>query len=232
MSVSELLWRIGITFFMLLILTRIMGRKEISQMTFFNFVSAISIGTIAGSVVVNSSINFRNGLITLVSWTGITLLLGYIDIKSKKARKLIEGDPLIVIRNGKILEKAMKKARLDLDALNVKLREKNVFAVAEVDYAIFEIDGKLSVMKKTAQQPATKNDINMTSLTPSVVSIPTEVISDGNVNQNNLEKLNLNQGWLMQQLELAGVESINDVFYAEVQKDGSVYFDTYSDKLH
>jgi uncharacterized membrane protein YcaP (DUF421 family) len=122
-----------------------MGRKEISQMTFFNFVSAISIGTLGASLAIDSSISIRNGLIALIAWSAFTIITGFLDIKSPKFRLAVEGQPVIVIKNGKIMNRALRKVRLDLDALNTLLRKKNVFSVSDVNYAIFEIVGTLSV---------------------------------------------------------------------------------------
>ena len=207
-----------------------MGRKEISQMTFFNFVSAISIGTIGGSLVINNQLSIRNGLIALVGWTAFTLAIAYLDIKSMKSRKLIEGEPIIVIKNGMIMEKALQKTQLDIDALRVMLREKSIFSLKDVDYAIFETDGKLSVMKKENKMPVTKSEMN---IQPSNKIFPfaTEVISDGAINTNNLSRLNLNEQWLNQQLQQSGVQSVSDVFYAEIQTDGTLYIDTRGDNL-
>jgi len=232
MDVIELLLRLALAFTVLLVLTKIMGRKEISQLTFFNFVSAISIGTIGGSLAIDASLSVRNGLIALVSWTVFTVFLGYLDIKSKDVRSFIDGHPLIVVKQGKVLEDELRKARLDLDSLHVLLRKKNVFSLNEVSYAIFETDGTLSVMKKTGDQPFTKKDGNVVSNSPSVYPIPTAVISDGEINDANLQSLNLDQKWLHQQLKSAGVSSTSDVFYAEVQKDGSLYIDKRNDTIH
>ncbi|MFZ0477228.1 MAG: YetF domain-containing protein, partial [Halobacillus sp.] len=133
MDVIELLFRLALAFTVLLVLTRIMGRKEISQLTFFNFVSAISIGTIGGSLAIDASLSVRNGLIALVSWAVFTVFLGYLDIKSKDVRLAIDGQPLIVVKQGKVLEGELRKARLDLDSLHVLLRKKNVFSLNEVN---------------------------------------------------------------------------------------------------
>ncbi|MDQ0231642.1 uncharacterized membrane protein YcaP (DUF421 family) [Metabacillus malikii] len=141
MGLMELMLRVAIGFFVLFTLARIMGRKEISQMTFFNFVSAIAIGSITANLVVSRNLSIRNGVLALVGWAAFTLIMDVIDIKSKRARIITTGDPIIVIKEGKIVERALKKSRLDLDALNTMLRQKNIFAVADVDYAIFETNG-------------------------------------------------------------------------------------------
>jgi len=228
MSIAELTLRLLIAFVTLLALTRLMGRKEIAQMTFFNSVSAISIGTLGASLAIDDTLSIRNGLIALAGWSAFTLILGYLDIKSAQVHNAIVGRPVILIRQGRIMEGALRKARLDLDALSGLLRKKNVFAVADVDYAWFETDGSLSVMKKETRQPVTKGDMN---IQPADAVFPASmaVISDGRINQVNLTELNLNDHWLDQQLEAAGMNAVADVFYAEVHKDGTLYMDNKED---
>ncbi|MFC2947742.1 YetF domain-containing protein [Virgibacillus sediminis] len=231
MTIQELLLRIVLAFLTLLALTRIMGRKEISQMTFFNFVSGISLGTIGASLAVDSTLSIRNGLIALIGWTIITIVLGFIDIKSKPVRLAIEGQPRVLVKEGQIMEDEMRKVRLDVDALNALLRQKNVFSLAEVDYAVFETSGKLSVRKKQPYQSVTKSDFAIQQNTPILYPASTQIISDGEIVNSNLDKLKLDQEWVEEQLNLSGITSISDVFYAEVQRDGTLYIDKKNDTL-
>lgn len=232
MTKMELLLRLAIAFITLLILTRFMGRKEISQLTFFNFVSAIAIGTLGASLAVDNSMSITNGLIALIAWSAFTIIIGLLDIKSPKIRFAIEGEPRILIKKGQIMEHELRRVRLDVDALEALLRKKNVFSVSDVDYAIFETDGSLSVMKKENKQNVTKEDLKITQSNISAFPISTSVISDGKIKQENLKKLNLDQQWLEEQLENMGGYSISDIFYAEVQKDGTLYIDYRNDNLH
>ncbi|HWL23230.1 MAG TPA: DUF421 domain-containing protein [Ureibacillus sp.] len=231
MGTPELLIRLFMAFFVLFLLTRIMGRKEISQMTFFNFVSAISIGSITASLAVNDNLTIKNGFIALVGWTAFTLLMAFVDIKIKPLRKLTTGEPIIVIKEGKIMEQALKKTKLDMDSLSSMLRQKDIFSLSDVEYAIFESSGKLSVMKKENKQNVTKGDLSIPTQTK-IFPTATEVISDSMINTNNLARLNLDKNWLEQQLKSSGVTSIEDVFYAEVQPDGSLYIDQREDSMY
>ena len=232
MGVTEIIIRTLLSFLILLSLTRIMERKEISEMTFFNFSSGIAIGSIAGNLAFNHQLSILNGIISLIGWSLFTLLSGRIVIKSKKARKIIDGEPLIVIKNGKIMEKPLRKVNLDLDTLTALLRQKNIFSITEVEYAIFEITGKLSVMKKDNKQPVTKGDMNIVNPQKKLLPTITEVVSDGVINITNLEKLNLNTEWLNEQLLQAGIKTVSDVFYAEVQPDNTLYIDSKNDNLY
>ncbi len=232
MGYGELLIRITVSFFVLFILTRIMGRKEISQMTFSNFVSAIAIGEIAGTLALVPDIKIIYGVIGLVAWSFFTILMALIDLKSKNARIVIEGEPLIVIKKGQIIEKSLRKTRLSVDALNTMLRKKDVFSIADVEFAIFETDGELSVMKKEYKLPATKKDLNIETSEISISPIDAAIVSDGVMDQKNLTKLNIKPEWLEQKLQQAGVQDIRNVLYAEIQQDGNLYINKKNDILH
>ncbi|KMM39236.1 DUF421 domain-containing protein [Guptibacillus hwajinpoensis] len=224
MSMSELLLRLAVTFTVLFVLARIAGRKEISQMTLFNWVSSVAIGSLAANLVVNQDLRIFQGVIVLVAWLAIPILIGFIDIKFKGARKVTTGEPIIVIREGKIMEHSLRRTRLDIDTLRTLLREKNVFQLSEVDLAIFETNGKLSVLKTDPHQFVTRNDMNVLSK-PKHFPIAMEVISDGVVNIKNLVMLNRDEKWLVEQMERAGATSPSEVFYAEVKTDGTIHVD-------
>ncbi|WP_163579227.1 YetF domain-containing protein [Gracilibacillus saliphilus] len=231
MDFTELTLRIIATFLFLLFLTRIMGRKELRQLTFFNFVSGIAIGSIAASLVVNQNLDIWAGIYALSAWAILTIIMGLIDIKSKTARTVIQGQPVILIKQGKIMEDEMRKARLDIDALNGLLRKKNIFSITDVQYAIFETDGTLSVMKKEEKQTLTKGDRNIQVVKTEPFPIATEIITDGKINKKNLSKLNLDENWLEKQLKQASVNDISDIFFAEIQKDGTLYIDLRDDGI-
>ncbi|MCM3213659.1 DUF421 domain-containing protein [Niallia taxi] len=223
MELPNLLLRLTVSFFVLLFLTRIMGRKEISEMTFFNFASAIAIGEIAASLVVDDQLSISNGIYALIGWSLYTILMSYLDIKTLKGRQLLTGSPIILIKEGKILEQALHKCRLDLDTLKAMLRQKDVFSIAEVDFAIFETDGKLSVLKKDSGSSITNK--NMYKVKNKLIPFPLEIILDGNIKEENLINSGFDNNWLIAQLQRAGIHSISEVFYAEVQTDGSLYID-------
>lgn len=153
----------------------------------------ISIGTLGASLAIDPSISITNGLIALVAWSVFTIFMSVLDLKSPKFRYAIGGQPIILIKKGKIMDEALRKVRLDLDALNALLRKKNIFSISDVDYAIFELDGTLSVMKKDSKQTLTKSDMSINQANVNVFPISTSVISDGEINQENLKKLNLDR---------------------------------------
>ncbi|MGV3263617.1 MULTISPECIES: YetF domain-containing protein [Cytobacillus] len=225
MTVNETILRVTISFLVLFLLARLMGRKEIGQMTFFNWATAIGIGSIAGNLAVNESTRIKDGVISLIVWTLFTILMDMLDLKSKQGRTVTTGEPLIVIKAGRIMERALKISRVDLDELQALLRQKDIFSLTDVDYAILETNGELSVLKKESQQPVTKNDLNIMSQKKDLIPLPTEVIADGKVNSKNLSKLKLDNNWLDRELQKAKIHSAEDVFFAQVQQDGTLYID-------
>lgn len=229
MSMDELLdihfWetivRTTLSFVVLLILARLMGKKQISQLTFFHYVTGITIGSIAAEIAAQHETPFVDGLLAMFWWAMLTLLMSYIALKSRRARVILDDQPTIIMYEGRIVEEAMKKSRLHLNDLNMMLREQSIFSIKDVQYAILETNGNLSVLKKAGQEPATKKDVNAPA--PEAKYIPTEIISDGKIIKNNLTELNLTEEWVYEQLKKQGIGKVDQVFYAEIQTDGSLY---------
>lgn len=218
-------WEISLrtvsAFLVLLLLARFMGKKQISQLTFFHYVTGITIGSIAANIAGESETPFLNGMIAMVMWAVLTIIANFLTFKSHKVRILLDDQPTIVIKNGKIVEKALKKMRLSFNELNMMLREQSIFEMKDVHYAILETNGMLSVLLKPNEEAATKKDLKISSPLPKY--IPTEVITDGQVLTKNLMELNLTEHWLRKQLEKQGIGKPEHVLYAEIQGDGRLY---------
>ncbi|MFC5604570.1 DUF421 domain-containing protein [Sporosarcina koreensis] len=219
----EMIGRASTSFIALLILARFMGNKQISQLTFFHYVTGITIGSIAAEIAAQTETKFYDGMLAMIWWAILTILVNYLTVKSKKARKLVNASPTIIISKGKISEKSMKKVRLTLNELNMMLREQSIFSVADVNYAILETNGQLSVMKKSAQETATRKDVKAPGKDPKY--IPTEIISDGKLIKENLTELELSEEWVYDQLKKRGIGKIENVFYAEILGDGNLHVD-------
>ncbi|QOS92720.1 DUF421 domain-containing protein [Brevibacillus sp. JNUCC-41] len=201
-----------------------MGKKQVSQLTYFNYITGITIGAVAASITIDTSIDMVDAFVSLIGWSVLTILVSFINLKSPKTRIILDGEPTIVIKDGKILEKALKGEKLNMDDLSMLLREQSIFSMQEVNYAVLEPNGQLSVLKKVDSQSVSKKDI--TYVKP--LYIPTEIIVDGKIIPHNLSKLSLNQNWLETQLQQFGV-CLQDVFYAEIQSDGTLYIDKRQD---
>lgn len=217
----EMLARTTASFFVLLVLARIIGKKQISQLTFFHYITGITFGSIAAEISSQKETPFWDALISLIWWAVLTMLISFISLKSKKIRVLVDDKPMILIYDGKISDANLKKARLHSDELTMLLREQSIFSVDEVMYAVFETNGMLSVLKKPAFANATKEDAKADLTMPKY--IPTEVISHGKIIAENLIELNLTEEWLLKKLKRKNVDSVQDVFFAQVLEDGSLY---------
>ncbi|MFM9278599.1 DUF421 domain-containing protein [Paenibacillus jiagnxiensis] len=224
----EILIRTVAALVLLLFIAKILGKQTISNMTFLDFVTSITVGSIAANLSFNESINWRHFILAFTVFTLASLLLSVLALKSRKWRNRISGAPTVMIEDGKILEDNMRKMRYTLDSLNQALREKDIFNVDEVKYAVLEDNGKLSVLRKEKYQHATKQDVMHA---PADEHFPVELIMDGQVIDKNLQKSNLTREWLEQELQKKG-KSISDVFYAVRGTRQQLFFDYYKDQVN
>lgn len=226
-SFVEMIIRTTVTFSVLLLLARILGKEQLSQLTFFNYITGITIGSIAGEIASHDDTHYLNAITSLIWWSILTIIVSFISIKSAKAKSLLDDKPMIVIKNGKILEHELKKSRLPIGDLNMLLRMQGIFSVKDVHFAVLETNGELSVFKKVAQQSATKQDVKAQIVVPKYM--PCTIISDGKIVKQHLLGLDLTEEWLMKQLKKHGVNSVEQVFYAEIESDGTIYMDLRED---
>ncbi|WP_035284431.1 MULTISPECIES: DUF421 domain-containing protein [unclassified Clostridium] len=215
------LYKTTIIFVVLMILTRILGKKQVSHLTYFNYVTGITVGSIAANMISESTEPFMDDFAGLIWWCLLTYLSGYIGLKSGNLRRIIDGQPSILIKKGKIIKSSLKSSHINMDDLLMALRVQNVFSIAEVEYAILEPNGQVSVMKKPKEQQVTKSDMKISA--PGLKYIPSEIIVDGKIIYDNLRELNLSENWLNTQLKLQNISSIEDIFYAEIQSDGTLF---------
>ena len=226
-SFVEMIIRTTVTFSVLLLLARILGKEQLSQLTFFNYITGITIGSIAGEIAAHDDTHYFNAITSLIWWSILTIIVSFISIKSAKAKSLLDDKPMIVIKNGKILEHELKKSRLPIGDLNMLLRMQGIFSVKDVHFAVLETNGELSVFKKVAQQSATKQDVKAQIVVPKYM--PCTIIGDGKIVKQHLQGLDLTEEWLMKQLKKHGVNSVEQVFYAEIESDGTIYMDLRED---
>ncbi len=214
-----------VVYILLLVSTRVIGKKLLEQMTFFDFVTGVTIGTITGAFVVNNA----KGYWVLLSPVYLTLLViatGFLSFFSLRARKIVQGEPVVIIQNGKILEKNMRKLRYNLDDLEKQLRSAGTFDIGEVEFAVLETHGKLSVLKKSQYLPVTPADLNLST---GYKGLASEIIKDGVVLDQNLRQNHLDFAWLYRELGKAGVNDISDVVLASLQTDGTLWLDVKQD---
>lgn len=224
----EIIIRSICTFGLLLVGSKLLGKQTIAQMNIFDFIATIAMGAIAANIAFNTKIKALHLLLSFCIFVVVVYLISFISLKNKKARKFFAGNPTIVIENGKILEQNMKKMRYTLDYLNQQLREKNVFNIEEVLFAIVEVNGELSLLKKPPYRNVTKQDLAISAHKEE--KLPVELIMDGKIVEKNLEQNDLSQFWLNEELKKRKLH-INEVVYAVLAANGNIYIDTYKDNI-
>lgn len=195
---------------------RIMGKRQIGQLQPFELVVAIMIADLAAVPMENAGVPLISGLVPIFALLLAQLSLSYITLKSERARALVCGSPSIVIQNGRIDYQELTKQRLNLNDLLEQLRDKNLANVTDVEFAILETTGHLSVIPKSQKRPVTPEDLHLS--TP-YEGIPLTLIMDGHIHHQNLSKANLDLPWLRSQLEAAVLQA-EDVLIASLDTQG------------
>lgn len=217
-----------IFFIVLIVLTRILGKKQISEISFFEYVSGITIGSIAGEVIMGLDSNIGHGVLAITVFALITLLVDIVSLKSKKFRDLVEGKRTIIIKDGKIMEDNLKKEKYSISEIDSLLRQKNVFNMADVEFAILEPKGDLSVLLKKENRPLTPKDMNLKVANDKA---PQTIIMDGTIVNDALAAAGKDRKWLHTELDKLGV-TIENVFLGQVDSYGGLTVDVYDDKMN
>lgn len=211
----------------LLITTKILGKKQISELSFFEYVSGITIGSIAGEVITGLESNPYHGALAIAMFGLVTLLVDFLSLKSKTFRDTVEGRGTVVIKDGKILEDNLKKEKYTIDEISALLRQKNIFRVADVEFAVLEPRGNLSALLKKENRPVTLKDLQIKAANEKE---PQTVIMDGSILDEALRSSGKSRGWLQLELEKLGV-TLPNVFMAQVDSYGELTLDIYDDTL-
>ncbi len=209
-----------VAFVLLMAVLRLMGRKAISQMTFIDFGVAVTLGSVTADLAIGNNHNELAVAVVLVSFGLIVLFIDYLHIKSYKFRRFINSEPLTVIENGELNNKNMRRTHLTIADLNAVLREKNIFNIADVEFAVLESDGELSVLQKSQKKPLTPSDLNLPT---TYNGLTADLILDGRIMNENLSSVNLDENWLKNELKTQGIGNYRDVFYAGLDTSGKLY---------
>ncbi|WP_336758434.1 DUF421 domain-containing protein [Paenibacillus sp. USHLN196] len=214
-----------IAFLTLIIYTRVLGKQQMGNLTYFDYINGITIGSIAGTFATDLSSKAWIHFVALTIFTIITIVFQFLTLKNRTLSKLMDSDPTLVIQNGKILEQNLHKMRVKFDELTVMLRQKDVFDITTLDYAIMEPDGSLSVVLKPENQPLTAKDMHMH---PPKSKLMTELIIDGVLIKQNLSERNKDIQWLTEQLKKQKV-TIQDIAFAAILPNDKLYIDLFDD---
>ena len=203
----------------LFVLARIMGKKQISQLSFFDYVSGISIGSIAANFAVDATVNYYKGITSLIVYALFPIALSYISLKSYKARKLLDGVPTILIQNGFIIEKNLIKTKMNIDDLLEECRTKDAFDISEVEYAILETSGKVNVLMKSANQPVTPKDMNLPT---QYEGLCTNIIIDGKILLGHLHSAKKDKAWLITELKKQNINHYHKVLLGYLDSENTL----------
>ncbi len=190
-------------YIIVLIVMRLMGKREIGQLQPFELAISIMIADLASIPMTESGVPISNGIIPILGLLVMHLLISLINLKSLKAREIICGKPRILIYRGKIDEKALKKERFTINELQERLRKSNVMYLGDVEYAILETSGDLSVIQKPEKRNTIPEDFN---ITPEYEGISYDLVIDGKVMVDNLKKIGKDYRWLKKQVEKFNIE--------------------------
>lgn len=190
--------RVSIIYILVLVVMRLMGKREISQMQPFELVIAIMIADLASVPMADTGIPIFNGIIPILALLLFQLIISIINLKSIKLRKIICGQPRILIYRGKIDEQALKKEKITINELQERLRQKDIFTIGEVEYAILETNGEVSVIQKPEKRNTIPEDFG---IVPDYEGIPYDLIIDGKIMYENLRKIGKDEKWLENQVK-------------------------------
>lgn len=192
----------------LFIIAKVMGHKQMSQLDFFDYITGITIGSIAAELATELEKPWKPFAAMLI-YGAVAVLLTLITSKLPRMRKFINGTPTIIMSNGKLYRKNLKKAKLDLSEFMVMCRQEGYFDLNDIAVAVFEYNGRLTVLPKATKRPVNPSDIN---IVPPPDSISTELIMDGRILHENLKRMGLNPEWLKKELAVQGYKSEKQIF--------------------
>ncbi|MBU7591070.1 DUF421 domain-containing protein [Metabacillus halosaccharovorans] len=211
----------------LFLITKLLGKKQLSKLSFFEYIVGITVGDIAGTITMDIELNILNGVVSILIWTLFPLVISHISLKSKKFRDVVEGKATTFIQDGKILEENLKYEKYSTDELLEQLRKKNIFQVSDVEFAILETNGELSVLLKKEKQPTIWEDFFGEG---PKLKTPLTIIMDGNYLESAIYEGGYSLDWVRSKLQ-EKKRNVKDVFLAQLDSDGNLYADYYDDQL-
>jgi uncharacterized membrane protein YcaP (DUF421 family) len=217
----EIIFRTFTAFILLWVFVQLLGKQTITQRTYHLYIASITMGTIAGNLAFNIKIKFLYFIISIIIMGTVVFMLNLVAVRNPRFGKWIAGEPAILIQKGQILEETMERMGYSLDSLKQALRGKDIFNIEEVECAILEINGTLSVLKKKQYQNTIKQD-----LLSSAGTVPIELVYDGKILYENLSEHTYDEERLMAELQKRKLSPL-DISYAVVGTKGNLYIDLF-----
>lgn len=211
-----------VSLIVLFLITKLMGKKQVSELSLFDYVIGISIGNYTAEMVMNFDYQYINGIIAILTFGIISYLASVLTMKNMSLRRFLIGVPTIIIDEGKISLEALKKAKLDINDFLEQCRGEGYFDVSEISSAILEVNGKISILPKRDYQIPTLKDLKIKA---NKEYLSVNVIIDGNLMENNLKNSNKNKAWLDKELEKQGYNGYENILLATITNDSLNIFD-------
>lgn len=211
-----------VSLIVLFLITKLMGKKQVSELSLFDYVIGISIGNYTAEMVMNFDYQYINGIIAILTFGIISYLVSVLTMKSMSLRRFLIGVPTIIIDEGKISLEALKNAKLDINDFLEQCRGEGYFDVSEISSAILEVNGKISILPKRDYQVPTLKDLKIKA---NKEYLSVNVIIDGNLMENNLKNSNKNKAWLDKELEKQGYNGYENILLATITNDSLNIFD-------
>ncbi|WP_415858079.1 DUF421 domain-containing protein [Brevibacillus parabrevis] len=235
-DISTVMLRTLFSYFFLLILLRIMGKRELGKLSVFDVVISIMLAEMAALAIEDVEKPALRFYLPMLLIAVLEIAMAYLSLKSKKFRDVVDGSADMIIENGQIREQAMRRNQLNMDDLMVHLRQKNVKNIADVEFALLEPTGQMSVFLKPEKEHLTRGDIELAKeeqIGPvSYKGLPIPLILDGKVRQEALQKIGQNQLWLKREIRKYGIKDIREVSFCSIDERGIMYLDKKDKPLH
>ena len=193
----------------LFLIAKVIGHKQVAQLEFFDYITGITIGSIAAELATTLDKPWWKPTISMLVFGTITVALSIITRRIARSRKFINGTPTIIMNDGKLYRDNMKKAKLELSEFLLLCRQEGYFNLNDIGTAVFEYNGKLSILPVSAKRPLNPEEI---ALKPKPEHIGTEIIMDGRIIGDNLARKGLNDEWLTKELKRQGYKSAKEIF--------------------
>ncbi|MBO2533459.1 MAG: hypothetical protein CW342_11340 [Thermoactinomycetaceae bacterium] len=224
MEWTEVFFRTLFIYFFVLIVMRLMGKREIGKLSVFDLVVSIMIADLAVISIENGDRPLVHGILPIATLMVTQIGLSYLSLKNRTIRHLVDGKPAVLIKNGRIQVREMARNRYNLDDLMAQLREKGIDNVADVEFAILETSGKLSVFPKEGKKPVSKEDLfPLQSAKPS--PMPVFLIVEGRVVEEGLKQIGRDRLWLEQEVRRRGHRGVEEIFLATIDSRGRLHLD-------
>ena len=203
----------------LFFITKMMGKKQISELNFFDYVVGITIGSIAADISLDIEKDMIAGIAALFIYGFISYIISFVSIKSILARRFFIGVPTVLVEKGKIIESGLKKSKIDVNDLLMEARENGYFNLDEIDYALMEVNGNISFLPKEKEKPVTKKDMKIKC---SNEGLTVNGIIDGKYMVNNMTAINKDKEWLDHELKVNGYDNYDNILLATIDNNYKV----------